>query len=173
MRFSLAALLILFTATAHAADDVPQATGTLNGKPIKFPESAIADGLKATIGLLESCSAESPFQADEFSKTLQQDHVRLVFSRPTRVLVMNEKIEFRELVFRLPLNTGVFWLRAGDKWRRYSKYQPEKQKPFVAWLRKAQPTQSCRAGRLLFQVQRSIERQVSREIVFRLKRRFW
>jgi hypothetical protein len=45
---------------------------------------------------------------------------------------MNEKIEFSELVFRLPMNTGVFWVRTGDKWRRCSKYEFPKEEPFTA-----------------------------------------
>jgi len=68
-----------------------------------------------------------------------RDHVRLVFPKPITVTVMREKVEVWELVFRRPLNTGVFWVRTGDKWRRYSKYEPQKEQPFVAWLRQAQP----------------------------------
>jgi hypothetical protein len=43
------------------------------------------------------------------------------------------------LVFRLPLNTGVFWVRTGDKWRRYSKYEFQKEASFKAWLQESEP----------------------------------
>jgi hypothetical protein len=139
MRYGLAALL-LFAAVAHGAE-VPRATGIRDGKKIKFPEQGIAAGVKATVGLLESCHDESLYQAEERKKAEQGDHVRLVFPKPITVTVMGQKVEVSELVFRLPLNTGVFWVRTGEKWRRYSKYEFQKEKPFVAWLRQAQPAQ--------------------------------
>jgi hypothetical protein len=138
MRFGLATLVVLFAAVAHGADDAPKVTATLDGKPVKFSEKVLAEGVKATIGLLESCHDKSLFEADELKKALQGDHVHWVFPKPITARVVNEEIEFSELVFRLPLNTGVFWVRTGDKWRRYTKYEVQKEKPFVAWLREAE-----------------------------------
>src|SRR5262249_44881289 len=131
--------VVLLTANACWAEDAPKATGTLEGKRVKFPEKSVVDGVKATVGLLESCHSESLYQADEFKNALQGDHIRLVFAKPITAEVTNEQIEFSELVFRLPMNTGVFWVRTGDNWRRYSKYEFEKEKPFAAWLGEAQP----------------------------------
>jgi hypothetical protein len=139
MRCVVATVVVLFAAAAHAADDSPKSSGRLEGKPVLFPEKGIADGVKATIGLLESCHGESLYQADEFEKALQGDHARLVFAKSITARVLNEKIEFSELVFRLPMNTGVFWVRTGDKWRRYSKYDFPKEEPFTAWVRPARP----------------------------------
>jgi hypothetical protein len=139
MRNVLFVALVLVTAAACRAEDMPKATGTLEGKKVKFPEKGIADGVKATVGLLKSCHDKSLYQADEFKKALQGDHVRLVFAKPITARLVNEKIEFSELVFRLPTNTGVFWVRSGEKWRRYSKYEFQKEEPFRAWLREAQP----------------------------------
>jgi hypothetical protein len=132
-------VVVFIAAAAHAADDSPKASGRLGGEPVLFPEQGIADSVKAAIGLLESCHDEILYQADEFRKALQGDHVRLVFAKPITAGVMNEKIEFSELVFRMPLNTGVFWARTGDKWRRYSKFEFQKEEPFTAWLRQARP----------------------------------
>ena len=137
MRCVVATVVVLFAAAAHAADDSPKSSGRLEGKPVLFPEKGIADGVKATIGLLESCHDESLYQADERKKAEQGDHVRLVFVKPVTVTVREEKIPVSELVFRRPLNTGVFWVRSGSTWRRYSKYEFQKQEPFEAWLREA------------------------------------
>jgi hypothetical protein len=134
-------LVVLFAALAHGADDTPKANGILDGKKVNFPEKAVGEGVKATVGLLESCHSESVFQADELKKALQGDHVRLLFPKAITSEVMNEKIEFSELVFRLPLNTGIFWVRTGKKWRQYSKYEFQKEKPFVVWLREARPSE--------------------------------
>src|SRR5437588_9784531 len=108
MRCALATLVMLFASVAHGADDTPKATGTLDGKQLRFPEKGVADGVKATIGLLASCHDESVYQADELKKAEQGDHVRLVFAKPITVTVMREKVEVSELVFRQPLSTGVF-----------------------------------------------------------------
>ena len=137
MRCALA-MLMLFAAMARGADDVPKVTGTLDGKRLTFPEKGIADGVKATVGLLESCHDESLFQADELQTAETQDHVRLEFAKPIKVTLMGKEVEMSELLFRRPLNTGVFWVRAGDKWRRYTKYEFKKEEPFEAWLRTAQ-----------------------------------
>lgn len=139
MRSVLLAIVVLVAADAGRAGDAPKATGAVDSKKVTFPEEGVADGVKATVGLLESCCDKSLYQADEFKKAQQGDHVRLVFAKPTQVTVMGEKVEVSELVFRLPLETGVFWVRSGDEVRRYAKYQCQKEEPFVAWLRKAQP----------------------------------
>jgi hypothetical protein len=69
MRCALAtAVVVLFAALVHAADDAPKASGILDGKRVQFPEQGIADGVKATIGLLESCHDESVYQTDERKK---------------------------------------------------------------------------------------------------------
>jgi hypothetical protein len=139
MRSVLLGVFVLVATTAYGADDAPKATGTLEGKKVKFPQNGIADGVKSIVGLLESCCDESLYNADELKKAEQGDYVRVVFAKPITVTVMSEKVEVSELLFRLPLNTGVFWLRSGNKVRRYSKYKPQKEKPFVAWLKEAQP----------------------------------
>ena len=60
-----------------------------------------------------------------------------VFGKPIAVTVLGNKFEVSELVFTQPLNTGVFWLRAGDKVVRCTKYEVEKEKDFVAWRNEA------------------------------------
>lgn len=139
MRCAVGAVLVLFAAVAQGADDAPKASGRLDGKPVKFPDDGLTDGVKAAVGLLESCHNESLYQANEFKKVLQGDHIRLVFAKPITARVMNEKVAFSELVFRLPMNIGVFWVRTGDKWRRYSKYEFQREEPLAAWLRQARP----------------------------------
>ena len=85
MRCAFATLVMLFAAMAHGADGAPKATGTLDGKQLKFPEKGVADGVKATVGLLESCHDESLYQADELKKAEKGDHLRLVFPKPITV----------------------------------------------------------------------------------------
>ena len=80
MRYSLGVVLLLFASAISGADDAPKASGILDGKKLGFPAKGIANGVKSTIGLLESCSDESLFQAEELKKAEQGDHVRLILS---------------------------------------------------------------------------------------------
>jgi hypothetical protein len=132
-------VVVLFAAATQGADNAHKASGTLDGKRLRFPEKGVADGVKAALGLLESCHSESAYQADELREAERGDHVRLVFAGPVTATVLGEKFGVSELVFRRPFNTGVFWVRAGDRWRRYAKYEFQKEGPFAAWLREARP----------------------------------
>ncbi len=60
--------------TSPAADknweayNAPKASATLDGKKCKFPETGIADGVKATTALLESCHDKSEGTAADLKK---------------------------------------------------------------------------------------------------------
>jgi hypothetical protein len=139
MRNILLGVVMAVTATANGADGDPLATGILHGKMVKFSEKGLAEGAKATIVLLESChdlDYVTPALAD-LKKARQGDHVRLVFARPVAVTVLGKTFEVSELIFTQPLNTGVFWLRGGRRLVRCTKFEPQKEPSFIAWLEQA------------------------------------
>lgn len=117
----------------QGANEAVTASGRLDGKKVTFPETSIPGGVKATVALLESCHDTSPGTADELKKALERNHIRLTFAKPVTVKVGDEKLEVSDLVFTQPLNTGVFWLKVGDKVVRCTKYEFAKEKDFVAW----------------------------------------
>ena len=137
MRFTLVPIVLFVATVCHGADDEVKASGRLGGKKVQFPAKSVAEGVKATVGLLESCSSASDgtvaYTAADLKKAQEGDHVRLVFAKPITVTVLDNKIEVSELVFTQPLNTGVFWLRVGNDVVRCSKYRFEKERDFVAW----------------------------------------
>jgi hypothetical protein len=137
MRLTQVVILLFVSSVCRGAEDETQASGRLHGKQVRFPAAGLAQGVKATLGLLESCHNESLYSSAELTKALQGDHVQLVFAKPITVVVMGEMVKASELVISLPLNTGVFWLRSGDKVRRYAKFEYQKEKAFEAWLREA------------------------------------
>ena len=137
MRNALAIFIVLFAGVALGAENEPQLSLLLDGKPAKVAGKSVAEGVRATVGLLESCHDESPFAAEEFKAARQADHLRLVFAKPVAANVMSQKLELSELVVRLPLNTGVVWVRAGDRWRRFSKFEYLKTVPVTAWVESA------------------------------------
>lgn len=133
MKYAVALVVVMFAVSAHGADDAAKGSATLGGKKMRFAEAGFAEGVKATVALLESCCSRSEGTAAELKNAQTGDHVRLVFTKPVSVTVLGERLDVSELVFTQPLNTGVFWLRTGDKVARCSKYGYEKQKDFVAW----------------------------------------
>jgi hypothetical protein len=137
MRCAIVLAAAILVTLAHGADDATKATAILDGKKMQFPEEGLAEGVKATITLLESCHSKGDGTAADLKKAGEGDHVRLVFAKPTAVTVLDEKLEVSELVFTQPLNTGVFWLRCGDKVVRCSKYEPRWEKDFIAWRNQA------------------------------------
>ncbi|MGL4464091.1 MAG: alpha/beta hydrolase fold domain-containing protein [Planctomycetia bacterium] len=148
MRCALA-MVVLIAAAAQAGDDRTKASGILDGKRVEFPAPGVAGGAKAVLGILQSCTDESLFDADELKKAERGDHVRLAFAKPTAVTIQREKIEASEVVFRQPLNAGVFWVRVGDEWRRFAKYtsfRKAEEAAFEAWLREARPADRGRSG---------------------------
>jgi predicted metalloprotease with PDZ domain len=117
------------------------ASGKLDGKKVKFPTKGVAEGVKATISLLESCHSVDgeTYTVADMKKAQHGDYVRFVFAKPITVTVLDKKIHVSELVFTQPLNTGVFWLRSGNKVVRCAKYESQKERRFEAWRRQAQP----------------------------------
>ena len=133
MRRTAILLASLLLTEAHGADPVPKASGVLDGQKIQFPEKGIEEGTRATLALLKSCGNTSEGTADDLKKALAGDHIRLVFPQPVKVYLCYQKFEVTEVILTQPLNTGVFWLRVGDKVVRCSKYQFEKIKDFTTW----------------------------------------
>ncbi len=124
-------------AKPQVTDETPKASGKLDGKRVWYSSDTIAEGVKATTALLESCHDCSDdtvrYTATDLKKAQEGDHIRLVFAKPITVKVCDHEFKVTELVLTQPLNTGVFWLRSGDTVRRCSKYEFDKEKPFLAW----------------------------------------
>ncbi len=128
------AILILMT-IGPGSPDLPKVSGILEGRNVTFTEKARENALKAILPLLGSChSADTGTEAD-LKKAETGDHVRLVLEKP--IPIPGEATEITEIVFTQPINTGVFWLRSGDRVLRRTKYEPAKTYAFEAWLRQA------------------------------------
>jgi hypothetical protein len=130
------------TAKPQVTDETPRASGKLDGKRVTYSSDTIAEGVKATTALLESCHDCSDnsvrYTAADLKKAQEGDYIHLLFAKPITVKVCDHEIKVTELVLTQPLNTGVFWLRSGSTFWRCSKYQVEKEKPFLAWRGQAQ-----------------------------------
>lgn len=136
-RSILLTTILMLAAGSGPAAEPPQATGILDGKPIVFAQRTVPVGAKAALALLESCHDESLFAAEELRTAERGDHLRLVFAEPISVTIQGERLPAAEVVLRLPTRTGVFWVRSGEKVRRFAKYEFEHERPFAAWFDEA------------------------------------
>ena len=137
MRCVAVLVAALFVAEIHGADAAAKASATIDGGKLQFPEKGTAGGVEATTAILESCHDKCDGTDSDMRKAREGDHVRLVFAVPVTVTVSGGKLEVSELVLTQPLDTGVFWLRTGDKVVRCAKYRFEKEAGFVAWRNEA------------------------------------
>jgi hypothetical protein len=55
MRFTPVAVLLFVAPACPGADDATRATRKLDGDKTTFPAKSIAEGVRATIGAIESC----------------------------------------------------------------------------------------------------------------------
>src|SRR5262245_47944573 len=127
MRFVLGSVLVLFAASAQAAEDPPKATWAVDGTTYVFAKDSMKDGVKVVLGFLGSCHSEtaaSPiagkdYTKDDLKKARTGDHFHLVFGKPQKVEVMNKPVEVTELV----VSSGAIWVRSGETIRRFTKYE--------------------------------------------------
>jgi hypothetical protein len=141
MRLTLVSVL-LFTGMCHGADDPPKASRKLEGRTTPFPAKTIAEGVKVTISVLESCHSlddgtrnggNLAYSTANLKKAQEGDHLRFEFPKPVKVKILDKTYEVSEVVFA----DGAFWLRCGDKVVRSTKYEFAKSKAFVEWFRQA------------------------------------
>ena len=105
MRFAPVPVLLFVATACSGADDATKAARTLDGEPATFPAKGISDGLKATIGAIESChstdwAGKKPPGLADLDAARKGDHVRLVLCKPITVTVTNDAVEVSEIVFR-------------------------------------------------------------------------
>jgi hypothetical protein len=138
MKRLLALVLVgaaMLVAQGSRADDLPKATRVIEGAKTTFPEKSLPEGVKAFVGVLESCSDMSDgtvqYTADDLKKARKGDHVSLVFAKPLAVTVLGKRLEVSEAVFA----NGVFWLLCGKEVVRCTKYEYDKMERFQEWYR--------------------------------------
>jgi hypothetical protein len=139
LRALTLAAVALLAAQACRAGDPTKATRVIEGQKTTFPEKALAGGVKALVGALESCHDISDgtvkYTAEELKKARNGDHVSFVFAKPLGVEVLDRNLEVSEAVFA----KGVVWLRCGKEVVRCAKYEYDKYDRFLEWYRQTLP----------------------------------
>ena len=129
--------MLLIAGLAQGAEERVTAVISLDGKKQPIAEKEMAPGVKATVTLLESCTDVSPGTITDLTRAQAGNHIRFHFPSPIKVNIAGESLSVSEIVLTQPLNTGVFWLRSGDKVIRCTKYQFKKLEAYQAWQDRA------------------------------------
>ena len=130
-RLMLTAILLagIFSGTGQGAEGEkdaakPKVTGNIATR-VEFKDAASEKVAEAAVALLASCRHKDGELVDWDNLRLSAAnkcflHIRLPKPRPSTI--MDEKLEVRELLVLLPLNSGSIYVRSGDKASRFAKY---------------------------------------------------
>ena len=115
-------LLILVPVAADPAD-LPQVRGLLVthlGFEAKDREEVAATAIK----LLSSCHSSCASKEEDFEKIFRQCHLHVKFSKPQEVMVaQKQNMKVDELVVSFPTNTGGIWVRSGEDYNYFTKFE--------------------------------------------------
>jgi hypothetical protein len=81
----------------------------------------------AAVKLLASCGSSCPSSEKDFQSLFKQCHLHVRFAEPREIAVKNERLKLKvdELIVSFPTNTGGIWLRSGDDYSYFTKFDPE------------------------------------------------
>jgi hypothetical protein len=81
---------------------------------------------EAAVKLLASCHSSCPSAEKDFESLFRQCHLHVKFSKPREVTVQEGKrVKVDELIISFPTNTGGIWVRSGDDYRYFTKFEHE------------------------------------------------
>jgi hypothetical protein len=80
---------------------------------------------EAAVKLLSSCSSSCPSSEKDFESLFKQCHLHVKFAKPLEVTADRKKIKVDELIVSFPTNTGGIWVRCGDDYSYFAKFEHE------------------------------------------------
>ena len=81
----------------------------------------------AAVKMLASCGSSCPSLEKDFQSLFKQCHLHVKFAKPREIAVRNErtKLKVDELIVSFPTNTGGIWVRSGDDYSYFTKFEYE------------------------------------------------
>jgi hypothetical protein len=120
--YALLSLLILVPVAADPAD-IPQVRGLLVTH-LGFEQKDREEVAATAIKLLSSCHSSCASKEDDFEKIFRQCHLHVKFSKPQKVTAgPTQKMKVDELVVSFPTNTGGIWVRSGEDYNYFTKFE--------------------------------------------------
>jgi hypothetical protein len=117
-------LLALVLAPAAPAD-VPRVRA-LAVTHLGFAEKDRTKLADTSLKLLASCSSACPSSEKDFQSLFRQCHLHVKFATAREVKARGgEKVKVDELIVSFPTNTGGIWVRSGEDYRYFTKFEYE------------------------------------------------
>jgi hypothetical protein len=122
MNTALFVLLPVFAAEPAAVPEVRALLVTHLGFVAK-DRAKLAD---AAATMLSSCHSSCPSTEKDFESLFRQCHLHVKFAKPREVVVKEgTKVKVDELIISFPTNTGGIWVRSGNDYRYFTKFECE------------------------------------------------
>jgi hypothetical protein len=118
------ALFLLLT--IPAADPAIPEVRALLVTHLGFAEKDREKIADAALKMLASCHSSCPSTEKDFESLFRQCHLHVKFAKPREVVVQRtEKVKVDELIVSFPTNIGGIWVRSGDDYRYFTKFEHE------------------------------------------------
>jgi len=81
----------------------------------------------AAVKMLGSCSSSCSSSEKDFESLFRQCHLHVKFAKPREVALKKEgkKIKVDEFIVSFPTNTGGIWVRTGEDYHYFTKFECE------------------------------------------------
>jgi hypothetical protein len=119
MNTALFLLVAVLVAEPAAAPEVRALVVTHLGFSDKDREKLA----EAAVKMLASCSSSCPSSEKDVESLFKQCHLHVKFAKPREVTADRKKIKVDELIVSFPTNTGGIWVRSGDDYRYFTKFE--------------------------------------------------
>jgi hypothetical protein len=119
------ALFLLLPVVAAEPTTVPEVRALLVTH-LGFTEKDREKLADAAVKMLASCGSSCSSSEKDFQSLFRQCHMHVKFAKPREVPVREDKkLKVDELIISFPTNTGGIWVRSGDDYYYYTKFEHE------------------------------------------------
>jgi hypothetical protein len=119
------AFLLLLPALAADPVAVPEVRALLVTH-LGFTEKQREKLAGAAVKMLSGCHSSCPSSEKDFQSLFKQCHLHVRFARPREVSVREgKKLKVDELIVSFPTNTGGIWVRCGEDYGYFTKFEHE------------------------------------------------
>ena len=118
------ALLLLLPVLAADSAPVPEVRA-LVVTHLAFADKDRKSLAEAAVKMLSSCHSSCPSSEKDFESLFKQCHLHVKFAKPREVTADRKKVMVDELIVSFPTNTGGIWVRTGEDYHYFTKFQHE------------------------------------------------
>jgi hypothetical protein len=121
----IVACLLLTASAAGPPDGLVEVKGLIATR-VQFGGDAREKVASAGLDLLRSCTHSATASEEDWLKALHKCHLDIKFTTPRNLIVnRSEKITVAEMLITFPLASGGIWVRSGERYTHFAKFDPQ------------------------------------------------